>query len=88
MRENGMLDVACSEPLRRKALGKLTGSAVTNRHGVPCLPHGGRGVNLRGWGRGVVTAASPFPCLAVLFQALPYRAWGGVCAHSPEFTCT
>lgn len=87
MRENGMLDVTRSEPLRRKVLGKLTGSAVMNRHGVPCPPHVGRGVNVRGWERGGHSCKS-FSMPGRGLQALPYRAWGGVCVHSPEFTST
>lgn len=37
MSRNGIVDVVCSESLRRKSLGKLMGSAVMLLHGVPVL---------------------------------------------------
>lgn len=48
MSRNGTVDVACSESLRRKNLGKLMGSVVFILHGVPIIYMGGGGSLLEG----------------------------------------
>lgn len=84
MRRNRALDVAYSESLRRKALGKHTGAQMSGLcmlHCVLCVVAESKDVT-------GVCSCKFISLLGRGFQAVACHAWGGVCARPLEFTST